>query len=367
MMDRRQFIQACLSAAAVSLPFSSRALPLTEPTRCMAESCTEALAATTGEVSVIDPKIKVIGVGGGGGNAARHMIDSGVHGVEFVFANTDMDALRACGSHKTIQLHRKTPSAKTKLGRCRETAELAASELRSAIGGADLLFITVGMGGGTGTQAAPVIARIAREMGILTVAVVTMPFSWEGGRRSSAANVGLAKLRAWVDTLIVLPNDKLIETLGDDITQDEAFHYVNDVVKNAVSGIADIINVPSAVNVDFGDVRNIMCEPGTAFIGSATASGSERARLAAEQALTSPMQGSKDVSQAKGVLVMIASAQRVLKLSEARLAANTVRKYTSIDAHLIYGTTFDEALKDEIRVTVLATGLNAVGESRTLV
>ncbi len=235
MFDRRQFIQTCLSAlAAISLPLPSRALPLIEPARLAAESCTEALPSTTDDVFIIEPKIKVIGVGGGGGNAARHMIDSGMQGVEFIFANTDMDALSACDSHKTIQLHRKTLSAKTKLDRCRETAELAINNIRSAIEGADMLFILVGMGGGTGTQAAPVIARLAKEMNIQSVAVVTMPFSWEGVRRINAANIGLAELQASVDTLIVFPNDQLTEMLGDDVTQDEAFNYANELMKNSV-------------------------------------------------------------------------------------------------------------------------------------
>ena len=224
-----------------------------------------------------------------------------------------------------------------------------------------MLFITAGMGGGTGTGAAPVIARIAKEMGILTVGVVTKPFDWEGGRRMTNADNGLAELEANVDSLIVVLNEKLLEVLGDDITQDEAFAHANDVLKNAVGGIAEIINVPGHVNVDFEDVRTVMGEPGKAMMGTAVANGPDRARIAAEQAVACPLLEGIDLSGAKGVLVLITAAKGSLKLSESKLAMNTIRAYASPDAHVIYGTAYDDNLGDEVRVTVVATGLSRQG------
>ena len=242
---------------------------------------------------------------------------------------------------------------------------LAEQDIRTAIDGAHMLFITAGMGGGTGTGAAPVIARVAKEMGILTVGVVTKPFDWEGGRRMTNADPGLAELEANVDSLIVVLNEKLLDVLGDDITQDEAFAHANDVLKNAVGGIADIINVPGHVNVDFEDVRTVMGEPGKAMMGTAVASGPDRARIAAEQAVACPLLEGIDLSGAKGVLVLITAAKGSLKLSESKLAMNTIRAYASADAHVIYGTAYDDSLGDEIRVTVVATGLSRQGMRRT--
>jgi cell division protein FtsZ len=216
-------------------------------------------------------QIKVIGVGGGGGNAVAHMIERGVQGVEFICANTDAQALARSSAHKHIQLGNSGLGAGSKPDKGRECAELAVDDIREAIDGAHMLFITAGMGGGTGTGAAPVIARVAKEMGILTVGVVTKPFDWEGGRRMTNADNGLAELEANVDSLIVVLNEKLLEVLGDDITQDEAFAHANDVLKNAVGGIAEIINVPGHVNVDFEDVRTVMGEPGKAMMGTALA------------------------------------------------------------------------------------------------
>jgi cell division protein FtsZ len=221
-----------------------------------------------------------------------------------------------------------------------------------------MLFITAGMGGGTGTGAAPVIARVAKEMGILTVGVVTKPFDWEGGRRMQNADNGLAELEANVDSLIVVLNEKLLEVLGDDITQDEAFAHANDVLKNAVGGIAEIINEYGHVNVDFEDVRTVMGEPGKAMMGTATASGPDRARIAAEQAVACPLLEGIDLSGAKGVLVLVTASKGSLKLSESRLAMSTINAYASPDAHVIYGAAYDDSLGDEIRVTVVATGLS---------
>ncbi len=309
-------------------------------------------------------QIKVIGVGGGGGNAVEHMIACNVQGVEFVTANTDAQALSRSAAHKTIQLGTSGLGAGSKPDKGRDSAHSAEDEIRAAIDGAHMLFITAGMGGGTGTGAAPVIARVAREMGILTVGVVTKPFEFEGARRMSNADSGLAELEANVDSLIVVLNEKLLEVLGDDVTQDEAFAHANDVLKNAVGGIAEIINVPGHVNVDFEDVRTVMGEPGKAMMGTAAASGPDRARIAAEQAVACPLLEGIDLSGAKGVLVLITAAKGSLKLSESKLAMNTIRAYASPDAHVIYGTAYDDNLGDNIRVTVVATGLSRQGSRR---
>lgn len=302
-------------------------------------------------------QIKVIGVGGGGGNAVEHMISSGVKGVEFVCANTDAQALRVSNAHKVIQLGTTGLGAGSKPEKGREAAEVAEEEIRNALEGTNMLFVTAGMGGGTGTGAAPVVARVAREMGILTVGVVTKPFEFEGSRRMSNAETGLAELEANVDSLIVVLNEKLMEVLGDDASQDEAFAFANDVLKNSVGGIAEIINVEALVNVDFEDVRTVMSETGKAMMGTAVANGPDRARIAAEQAVACPLLEGVDMSGAKGVLVLITAAKGALKLSESREAMNTIRKFASPDAHVIYGTAYDESLGDQIRVTVVATGL----------
>jgi cell division protein FtsZ len=302
-------------------------------------------------------QIKVIGVGGGGGNAVEHMISSGVQGVEFVTANTDAQALRVSHAHKVIQLGSSGLGAGSKPERGREAAEAAIDDIRMALQGTNMLFVTAGMGGGTGTGAAPVVARVAREMGILTVGVVTKPFEFEGSRRMGNAEAGLAELEANVDSLIVVLNEKLMDVLGEDASQDQAFAFANDVLKNSVGGIAEIINVEALVNVDFEDVRTVMSETGKAMMGTAAASGPDRARIAAEQAVACPLLEGVDMSGAKGVLVLITAAKGGLKLSESREAMNTIRKFASPDAHVIYGTAYDENLGDQIRVTVVATGL----------
>ncbi|MBI5279507.1 MAG: cell division protein FtsZ [Burkholderiales bacterium] len=308
--------------------------------------------------------IKVIGVGGGGGNAVEHMIVREVQGVEFICANTDAQQLARSSAHKNIQLGTSGLGAGSKPDKGREAALAAEDSIRTAIDGAHMLFITAGMGGGTGTGAAPVIARVAKEMGILTVGVVTKPFDWEGGRRMTNADQGLAELEANVDSLIVVLNEKLLEVLGDDISQDEAFAHANDVLKNAVGGIAEIINVPGNINVDFEDVRTVMGEPGKAMMGTALAAGPDRARIAAEQAVACPLLEGIDLSGAKGVLVLITAAKGSLKLSESKLAMNTVRAYASPDAHVIFGTASDDSLGDHVRVTVVATGLSRQGQQR---
>ena len=309
-------------------------------------------------------QIKVIGVGGGGGNAVAHMIARKVQGVEFVCANTDAQALTRGAAHKTIQLGLTGRGAGSKPDVGREAAEVAVDEIRAAIDGAHMLFITAGMGGGTGTGAAPVIARVAKEMGILTVGVVTKPFDWEGGKRMTNAEAGLAELEANVDSLIVILNEKLLEVLGDDVTQDEAFAHANDVLKNSVGGIAEIINEYGHVNVDFEDVRTVMGEPGKAMMGTAVASGPDRARIASEQAVACPLLEGIDLSGAKGVLVLVTAAKGSLKLAESKLAMNTIRAYASPEAHVIYGAAYDESLGDEMRVTVVATGLSRQSAGR---
>ena len=309
-------------------------------------------------------QIKVIGVGGGGGNAVEHMISRSVQGVEFVCANTDAQALTRSTAHRTIQLGGSGLGAGSKPDKGKEAAEQAVEDIRQAIQGAHMLFITAGMGGGTGTGAAPVIARVAKEMGILTVGVVTKPFDWEGGRRMKNADEGLTELEANVDSLIVVLNEKLLDVLGDEITQDEAFAHANDVLKNAVGGIAEIINEYGQVNVDFEDVRTVMGEPGKAMMGTATANGPDRARIAAEQAIACPLLEGIDLSGAKGVLVLVTASKGSLKLSESRLAMNTINAYASQDAHVIFGAAYDESLGDDIRVTVVATGLSRANARR---
>jgi len=304
-------------------------------------------------------QIKVIGVGGGGGNAVDHMVEQGVSGVQFISANTDAQALRMSGAGMTIQLGTTGLGAGAKPEAGRASAEDAIDEIRGALEGAHMVFITAGMGGGTGTGAAPVIARVAKEMGILTVGVVTKPFDFEGTKRLKQAEAGLAELEANVDSLIVVLNDKLLDVLGEDVTQEEAFREANDVLKNAVGGISDIIHIPGHVNVDFEDVKTVMSEPGKAMMGTATAAGLDRATKAAESAVACPLLEGIDLSGARGVLVLIAASKASFKLSESRNAMNAIRRYASEDAHVIYGTAYDESLGDQLRVTVIATGLNA--------
>ena len=303
-------------------------------------------------------QIKVIGVGGGGGNAVEHMIQEGVQGVQFICANTDQQALNRSSAEMQLQLGNSGLGAGAKPEAGRAAAEEAVDQIRNALDGSHMVFITAGMGGGTGTGAAPVIARVAKEMGILTVGVVTKPFEFEGGRRMKQADAGLAELEANVDSLIVVLNEKLLEVLGDDITQEEAFCKANDVLKNAVGGISDIIHIPGLVNVDFEDVKTVMSEPGKAMMGTATATGPDRATKAAEAAVACPLLEGIDLSGARGVLVLIAAGKSNFKLSESRNAMNTIRRYAAEDAHVIYGTAYDESLGDALRVTVIATGLS---------
>ncbi len=304
--------------------------------------------------------IKVVGVGGGGGNAVEHMINQGVQGVEFVCANTDAQALNRSSAHQLIQLGDNGLGAGGKPDKGRAAAEEAEGRVRAALEGAHMVFITAGMGGGTGTGAAPIVARVAKQMGILTVGVVTKPFDFEGPRRMKQADAGTTELEANVDSLIVVLNEKLLEVLGDDVTQDQAFAHANDVLKNAVGGISDIIHMHGLVNVDFEDVKTVMSEPGKAMMGTAQASGPDRANKAAEAAVACPLLEGIDLSGARGVLVLIAANRVNFKLSESRAAMNTIRRYAAEDAHIIFGAAYDESLGDQLRVTVIATGLSQV-------
>ena len=304
-------------------------------------------------------QIKVIGVGGGGGNAVEHMISQGVQGVEFICANTDAQALHRSNAGTLVQLGESGLGAGSKPAMGRDAAEQAVERIRDCIAGAHMLFITAGMGGGTGTGAAPVIARLAKEMGILTVGVVTKPFEFEGKRRGKQADEGVTELEANVDSLIVVLNEKLLEVMGDDVTQEQAFAHANDVLKNAVGGISDIIHIQGLVNVDFEDVKTVMTEPGKAMMGTALAGGPDRATKAADAAVACPLLEGIDLSGARGVLVLIAASKATFKLAESRNAMNTIRRYAADDAHVIYGTAYDETLGDQLRVTVIATGLSS--------
>ncbi|MCB1937894.1 MAG: cell division protein FtsZ [Rhodocyclaceae bacterium] len=298
--------------------------------------------------------IKVIGIGGAGGNAVDHMIRENVNGVEFITANTDAQALLRNLASGKVQLGTSGlgAGAKPEAGRC--SAQEAREQIAEAIKGAHMVFITAGMGGGTGTGAAPVVAEVAKEMGILTVGVVTKPFDFEN--RDRVADSGIEELSRHVDSLIVVLNDKLMEVLGDDASLEDGFRAADNVLRNAVGGIAEIINIPGLVNVDFQDVRTVMAEMGRAMMGSAEAEGIDRARISAEQAAASPLLEGVELSGARGVLINI-TASRSLKMSEVKEAVNTVRAFAAKDAFVIYGTVFDEAMEDRMRVTVVATGL----------
>lgn len=306
--------------------------------------------------------IKVIGVGGAGGNAVDHMIREGVMGVEFLAANTDSQALQRSVAHKKIRLGKTGLGAGAKPEAGRSAAEEEREQIAEALKGANMVFITAGMGGGTGTGAGPIVAKVARELGILTVAVVTKPFGFEG-KRLKIAEEGIAELQANVDSLIVILNDKLMDVLGDDVSMDEAFKAADNVLRNAVGGIAEIINFPGLVNVDFEDVRTVMSEMGMAMMGSANASGVDRARIAAEQAVASPLLEGINLSGAKGVLVNITST-RALKMKEVNEVMSTVREFAAEDAHIIFGAVYDESMGEEIRVTVVATGLGQAQSKR---
>ena len=307
--------------------------------------------------SAAGPVIKVIGVGGAGGNAVDHMIEQGVQGVEFYAVNTDAQVLARNKAKNQIQLGTSGLGAGAKPEEARAVAIADRERLEEAIAGSHMVFITAGMGGGTGTGAGPVIAEVARSLGILTVAVVTKPFTWEGSKRMKIAEQGIEELAPHVDSLIVILNDKLEEVLGDDVTQEDAFRAADDVLNNAVAGIAEIINQPGLVNVDFQDVRTVMSEQGMAMMGSAAANGVDRARIAAEQAIACPLLEGVNLAGARGVLVNITASRTSLKLRETKEVMNTIRAFAAEDATIIYGGVYDDTLGEDLRVTVVATGL----------
>ena len=310
------------------------------------------------------PVIKVVGVGGAGGNAVNHMIGKGVEGVDFIAVNTDAQVLARNQARNQIQIGSSGLGAGAKPEEARAVAIEERELLREALEGANMVFITAGMGGGTGTGAAPVVAEVAREMGILTVAVVTKPFSFEGSKRMRLAEAGIEELGQHVDALIVILNDKLEEVLGEDVTMDEAFKAADDVLNNAVAGISEIINREGLVNVDFQDVRTVMSEQGMAMMGSAQMSGMDRARIAAEQAIASPLLEGVTLSGARGVLVNITATRESLKHGEVKAVMNTVRSFAADDATIIFGAVYDPAMEDNLRVTVVATGLGSAVAQR---
>ncbi|MBP6368469.1 MAG: cell division protein FtsZ [Burkholderiales bacterium] len=304
--------------------------------------------------------IKVIGVGGCGGNAVEHMIIRGLSGVDFICANTDAQALKRSNARTQLQLGTALTrglgaGAKPEIGR--DAAMEDRDRIAELIAGSDMLFITAGMGGGTGTGAAPIIADIAKQLGILTVAVVTRPFTFEG-KRQKVAQAGIEELAKRVDSLIIIPNDKLMAVLGDDVSVLDAYAAANDVLHGAVSGIAEVINNPGLVNVDFADVRTVMGEVGMAMMGSASASGPERARSAAQAAVRSPLLEDVNLAGARGVLVNITAASD-LRMKEYHDVMNTIKEFTADDAMVIVGTVIDDAMTGELRVTMIATGLGA--------
>jgi cell division protein FtsZ len=306
--------------------------------------------------------IKVIGVGGAGGNAVNHMAASGVRGVEFICANTDAQALANTGTTTKIQLGETGLGAGSNPEVGRETAIKERTRIAEALKGAHMVFITAGMGGGTGTGAAPIVAEVAKEMGILTVGVVSKPFEFEGARRMRVAEEGIHNLSKSVDSLIIVLNSRLEEVLGDDITQKQAFRAADDVLSNAVSGISEIINVSGMVNVDFQDVRTVMREMGTAMMGTATHSGEDRAILAAQEAISCPLLDGTNLYGARGLLVNIAASEESLKLRETKLVMNLIRSQTNENAIVKFGAVYDESLGDAMRITVVATGLSLPGE-----
>ena len=303
--------------------------------------------------------IKVIGVGGGGGNAVNHMVEASIEGVEFICANTDAQALKHSKVKTNLQLGASVTKglgagANPEVGK--RSAEEDRDRIKDALEGADMVFITAGMGGGTGTGAAPVVAEVAKELGILTVAVVTKPFPFEGGRRMQVANDGIKELAAHVDSLITIPNEKLLAVLGKEMSLLNAFRCANDVLLNATQGIAELITRPGLINVDFADVKTVMLQMGQAMMGTGAASGENRAREAAEAAISSPLLEDIDLAGAKGILVNITAGMN-LTIGEFNEVGDTVRDFADDQATVVVGTVIDPDLDEELRVTVVATGL----------
>ncbi|MBT1062090.1 cell division protein FtsZ [Bowmanella sp. Y26] len=305
--------------------------------------------------------IKVIGVGGGGGNAVDHMVSHNIEGVEFIAVNTDAQVLRSSKANVTLQIGSGVTKglgagANPMVGR--QAAEEDGETIRQSLEGADMVFITAGMGGGTGTGAAPEVARIAKEMGILTVAVVTKPFPFEGRKRIEYADQGIQELSKYVDSLITIPNEKLLKVMGRGTPLLKAFSAANDVLRGAVQGIAELITRPGLINVDFADVRTVMSEMGKAMMGSGTATGEDRAEEAAEAAIASPLLEDIDLSGARGILVNI-TAGPDFAIDEFETVGNAVKAFASENATVVVGTVIDMEMSDELRVTVVATGIGA--------
>ena len=303
--------------------------------------------------------IKVLGVGGGGGNAVHHMITNQVDGVDFICANTDSQALNNLKAKTILQMGTSITKglgagANPEIGR--QAALEDRDQIADILSGADMVFITAGMGGGTGTGAAPIVAEVARELGILTVAVVTRPFPFEGKKRSAIAEQGIEQLSANVDSLITIPNEKLLDVLGKEASLLDAFKAANDVLLGAVKGIADLIMHPGMINVDFADVKTVMSEMGMAMMGTGFATGEDRAREAAESAIRSPLLEDVNLQGARGILVNI-TAGETLSLGEFSEVGDTIEEFASDDATVVVGTVIDPELGDEMRVTVVATGL----------
>jgi len=306
--------------------------------------------------------IKVIGVGGGGGNAVEHMLSGNIEGVEFICANTDAQALNNSAAKTLLQLGRNITKglgagADPLIGR--QAALEDRDRIMELLEGADMVFITAGMGGGTGTGAAPIVAQVAKEMGILTVAVVTRPFSFEGKKRAQIADDGINELGQFVDSLITIPNEKLLSVLGRDISLLNAFGAANDVLLGAVQGIAELITCPGLINVDFGDVKTVMSEMGMAMMGSGKAQGEDRATVAAETAISSPLLEDVNLSGAKGILVNI-TAGMDMTIGEFDEVGNTVKQFASENATVVVGTVIDPDMSGEMRVTIVATGLGQI-------
>src|SRR5210317_2652257 len=306
-----------------------------------------------------DPVIKVIGVGGGGGNAVQHMVSAGIEGVEYICLNTDIQALKKMELRTTMQIGAgitKGLGAGADPGIGRQAALEDRERIQEAIEGSNMLFVTAGMGGGTGTGAAPVIAQIAKEMGILTVAVVTKPFGFERSKRMSQADTGIKELANVVDSLITIPNDKLMPVLGKQTSLLEVFEKANDVLRGAVQGIAELITCPGLINVDFADVRTVMSEMGMAMMGTGTATGENRAKEAAAMAISSPLLDDVNIAGAQGILVNV-TAGMDLSIGELQEVGNTVKEFASDDVTVVVGTVIDPDMNGSMRVTVVATGL----------
>ncbi|CAN5281426.1 cell division protein FtsZ [soil metagenome] len=303
--------------------------------------------------------IKVLGVGGGGGNAVAHMVHAGIEGVEFICANTDSQALKSARVKTALQIGCNITKG-LGAGSDPEIGRQAAMEdrdrIHEVIEGTDMLFITAGMGGGTGTGAAPIVAQVAKELGILTVAVVTKPFDMEGAKRTAVAQQGIAELGKYVDSLITIPNQKLLTVLGGETSLLDAFRAANQVLQGAVQGIAELITRPGLINVDFADVKTVMSEMGMAMMGSGSASGEDRAREAAEAAVSSPLLEDINLAGAHGILVNV-TAGMDLSIGEFEEVGSTVKEFASDDATVVVGTVIDPEMSNQIRVTVVATGL----------